>query len=123
MPPAFCIAQTILIALGAFLLTGVCTSFAVATFLAVYRPYEIRDFSTLRWRPIYWWIVGVFPACASAVQIAVLIKTGATKPAEDMHCDATNPLWLVLLTYRRLWTIFDMISQGHDFSVMLGCHC
>lgn len=93
MPPAFCTAQTILIALGAFLLTGVCTSFAMATASAVYHPAGIRELRTLSWKPVYWWIVGVFPACASALQIAIIVKTGAVKPSDDLHCDATDPLW------------------------------
>ena len=99
MPPRFCMAQAILIALGAFLLTGVCTSFAVATASAVYCPSKTRDFSTLRWRPMYWWIVGVFPACASAAQITILVITKATKPSDDLHCDASSPIWSVFIVY------------------------
>lgn len=120
MPPAFCTAQTVLIALGTFMLVGTCTSFATATFLAVDRPLSIQNSSPLRWRPIYWFTVGVFPACSSAVQIAVLVKTKAAKPADSIHCDANDPIWLVLPLFEGFWMNFDILLEGHDLSAMLG---
>jgi hypothetical protein len=125
MPKWFCLAQTIVIAFGAFLLTGVCTTLAVATTRAVYRPSEIRDFRTLGWRPSYWLILGVFPACASAVQITVLIKFDATKPSDDLHCDASNPMWSVILSLTtKVATVLICPSfSGPGFSAMREFPC
>jgi hypothetical protein len=98
MPQWFCVAQTITIGLGSLLLASVCTSFTVATFRAIYRPFEIRKLGILRFRPFYWWIVGVFPVCASIVQIIVIVKLDAVKPSDDIHCDASDPIWFDLST-------------------------
>ncbi|KAF9018122.1 hypothetical protein BDZ89DRAFT_960485 [Hymenopellis radicata] len=101
MPKAFCIAQTLLMGFGTFLITGVSTAFSIATCITVLKPksWGSQESRALVWRHIYALPMVVFPILASAVQIAVVLKLDAVKPSDDIQCDATDPQWVRFLGY------------------------
>ncbi|TFY77593.1 hypothetical protein EWM64_g6421 [Hericium alpestre] len=101
MPHAFCVAQAALISLSAYVLTGICACFAIATYLSVFKSQQLTQTSrsTLSWRPSYFFLVVVYPALAFTAHLTVLLKLDAVKPSNDMHCDATDPLWPRMLSY------------------------
>ncbi|KAF9457556.1 hypothetical protein BDZ94DRAFT_1202533 [Collybia nuda] len=102
MPNSFCIAQSVIIGFGTFLMTGVAAAFSIATTLAVLKPKTWGDNgkAALIWRPVYFVPVVAFPIFASAVQIGVTVKYHRTFSAsDDMHCDYVNPMWIRFLSY------------------------
>ncbi|KAF8589144.1 hypothetical protein K439DRAFT_1613032 [Ramaria rubella] len=102
MPHAFCLIQVILFSLGSFALTGLSASFSVANALAVFQPLSFNSGNAiLAWHPRYIPLVVVFPFVASGIHIGLLIFTNAVQPSlsDDLHCDATHPLWMRLVGY------------------------
>lgn len=127
MPHAFCIAQTTIINLAAYVLTGLCTAFTIATSFYVYNPKpsfyvsssyvslaSLKSVSArhpsltadtllcrlLRWKPVYLIFIFAFPVAAFVAHLTVIIKFDAVKPTDDdMGCDATDPMWCVSPRY------------------------
>jgi hypothetical protein len=50
---------------------------------------------TLAWRNCYSLPIVVFPLGALAVAIPVLLSLHAIQPTDDLHCDASHPIWCV----------------------------
>ncbi|KAG2138525.1 hypothetical protein DEU56DRAFT_901254 [Suillus clintonianus] len=101
MPPAFCKAQTFIIYYSAHSVTGVCAAFTMATTSAVVWPSSVitTASSTLVWRNQYLLPIVVFPLCAIAVAVPVLLSLHAIQPSDDLHCDASDPIWGRFLGY------------------------
>ncbi|KAG1819372.1 hypothetical protein EV424DRAFT_1618864, partial [Suillus variegatus] len=101
MPPAFCKAQTFIIYYSALSVTGVCAAFTMATTRAVVWPSSVlmTASSTLVWRNQYLLPIVVFPLGALGVAIPVLLSLHAIQPTDDLHCDATHPIWGRFLGY------------------------
>ncbi|KIJ38931.1 hypothetical protein M422DRAFT_32996 [Sphaerobolus stellatus SS14] len=102
MPKSFCLFQTFSFSLAAFGLSGWCSSFSIATSLAVFKPGAFDSpKAALAWHPRYIPTLIIYPVVASAVFIAVVLKLDAVDPSilEDMHCDITSPIWIRLLGY------------------------
>ncbi|KAI0065274.1 hypothetical protein BV25DRAFT_1774186, partial [Artomyces pyxidatus] len=103
MPHAFCVTQAVLIALAAHVLTGLLACFTWATFMAVFKPHSIHTTATyvrsLAWRNVYIIFVGLLPALASTAHLVIVLKLDAVQPTDDMHCDASYPLWPRVLSY------------------------
>lgn len=88
-----CLAQAVIINVAVYVLTGVCASFTHATSICVLRPWANSGRQTLAWRSLYYIPIVVFPIAATAADIAVIIKLDAVHPTDDLHCDASNPIW------------------------------
>jgi hypothetical protein len=101
MPPAFCKAQTFIIYYSAHSLTGVCAAFTMATTSAVVWPSSVimTASSTLVWRNYYLLPIIVFPLGALGVAVPVLLSLHAIQPTDDLHCDASHPIWGRFLGY------------------------
>ncbi|KAJ7207121.1 hypothetical protein GGX14DRAFT_636349 [Mycena pura] len=98
MPRAFCVAQTVLMEISIYVLGGLTTSFCIATSLHILKPKKWGDVAaSFRWRSIYIIPAVVYPVVASAVQLTLVFKFDAIHPTNDMHCDATGPLWVRLV--------------------------
>ncbi|KAJ7057884.1 hypothetical protein C8F01DRAFT_1151443 [Mycena amicta] len=97
MPRAFCITQAILMDVATYELVGLSTAFCVATSLHILKPKKWGTASAaFKWRPLYIIPVVIYPALLSAIQITLIFTYNAVQPSDDMHCDATNPLWIRL---------------------------
>lgn len=101
MPQAFCLAQTIILGFSTFVMTGVCASFCIATCITVWKPKSWADAerSVLVWRNHYYFTLLVYPIVATIVEIVIVIKLDAVKPTEDLHCDASDPVWVRFFGY------------------------
>ncbi|PBK70970.1 hypothetical protein ARMSODRAFT_955703 [Armillaria solidipes] len=101
MPRAFCLAQTIILGFSTFVMTGVCASFCIATCITVWKPKSWADAerSVLVWRNHYYFTLLVYPIVATIVEIVIVIKLDAVKPTEDLHCDASDPVWVRFFGY------------------------
>ncbi|KAF8886527.1 hypothetical protein BD779DRAFT_615553 [Infundibulicybe gibba] len=101
MPPGFCTAQTILISFANLFMTGVVMSFSLGTTRTVFKPktwgHDCKSF--LAWRNIYLIPLAVLPIIGSIVYVSILVKYHAAQPSEDMHCDATHPIWVRFFSY------------------------
>ncbi|KAJ7910640.1 hypothetical protein B0H13DRAFT_1484307, partial [Mycena leptocephala] len=108
MPPSFCLAQTILMSIGLYIVQGMCLAFTVAVSQHVLKPKQWGDISrsSLRWRPIYILPVVIFPLVLSALRIGLIIKYNAVQPFDAMHCDASEPLLVRLAGYVLPWIIW-----------------
>lgn len=114
MPRSFCIAQTIIISTGAFVISGASMAFSLATYMAVLKPKTWGDGercvfrlascarrlmiqpSAFRWRNIYAVPILVFPLVGTAVHIVGVLKFDSAQPSDDIHCDSTAPEWCAL---------------------------
>ncbi|CAK5272263.1 unnamed protein product [Mycena citricolor] len=97
MPRAFCIAQTLVMEVSMFFLGGICMALCIATSLHILKPKKWGNIQTsFKWRSIYVLPVIIYPLAASGIQLALAFKTNAIQAANDMYCDATNPLWVRL---------------------------
>ncbi|KAJ7484726.1 hypothetical protein FB451DRAFT_983907, partial [Mycena latifolia] len=106
MPRSFCLAQTILMQISTYVLTGLSMAFCIATSFHILKPKtwaNIEQTNTpgrsLKWRPIYILPVVVYPLANAVVQIALNIKFDAIQPTDEMHCDASDPLWVRLVAH------------------------
>ncbi|KAK7451095.1 hypothetical protein VKT23_012771 [Stygiomarasmius scandens] len=101
MPPAFCIAQTLVIGFATFFLTGVCGTLSFATSLSCWKLDDGSQNAQkiLAWRNIYLIPLFAFPLSCIAAQATVLFTLDAVHPADGLHCDATNPSWVRFLGY------------------------
>ncbi|KAH7926239.1 hypothetical protein BV22DRAFT_1009497 [Leucogyrophana mollusca] len=101
MPRGFCIAQTFLIYYAAYSLTGVCAAFTFATAGSVLWPSSLftTASSTLIWRKSYYLPILGFPLASIAAAVPVLLRYNAIQPTDDMHCDASHPIWGRFLGY------------------------
>lgn len=101
MPPVFCKAQTFIIYYSAHSVTGVCAAFTMATTSAVVWPSSVimTASSTLVWRNHYLLPIVVFPLGALGVAVPVLLSLHAVQPTDDLHCDASHPIWGRFLGY------------------------
>lgn len=104
MPPAFCKAQTFIIYYSSQSVTGVCAAFTMATTSAVVWPSSVvmTASSTLAWRNRYLLPIVVFPLGALAIAVPVLLSLHAIQPTDDLHCDASHPIWGRFLGYAGL---------------------
>ncbi|KAF9254199.1 hypothetical protein L218DRAFT_578048 [Marasmius fiardii PR-910] len=99
MPPGFCIAQTILISLGFFLVTGVASAFAYEyVFTEKERRIESNSVS-LPWRPFFVIPVIIYPMSSSVAQILLVLLLDAVHPIDNLQCDASHPLWVRFIGY------------------------
>ncbi|KAK0446084.1 Rhamnogalacturonase B, N-terminal-domain-containing protein [Desarmillaria tabescens] len=55
--------------------------------------------SVLVWRNHYYFTLLVFPIVATIVEIVIIIKLDAVKPTDDLHCDASDPIWVRFFGY------------------------
>ncbi|KAF7323925.1 Phosphatases II [Mycena kentingensis (nom. inval.)] len=95
MPKSFCIAQAILMDTCLYALGGLCVAFCVATSLHILKPKKWGSLTdAFKWRPLYIIPVVVYPVLMSAIQITLIFTFDAVQPANEMHCDATNPMWV-----------------------------
>jgi len=100
MPRAFCIAQTIIMSFGAFLIAGLAMAFSLATSVAVLKPKTWNEGErALKWRSIYAVPVVVFPTISSTIHVIFLVKFNSTQPTNDMHCESSNPEWVRFLGF------------------------
>ncbi|KJA26933.1 hypothetical protein HYPSUDRAFT_84331 [Hypholoma sublateritium FD-334 SS-4] len=100
MPRSFCIAQTIIISTGAFIISGASMAFSLATYMAVLKPKTWGDGErAFRWRNIYAVPILVFPFVGTVVHIVGVLKFDSAQPSDDIHCDSTAPEWVRLLGY------------------------
>ena len=100
MPKSFCLAQTIIISFGAFLLTGVALVFSLATSMTVLKPKFWGEHTrTLRWRNIYCGPLLVFPVVSTGIHIAFIFKFDSVHPSDDFHCDSSAPEWVRFMGY------------------------
>ncbi|CAA7268443.1 unnamed protein product [Cyclocybe aegerita] len=100
MPRSFCIAQTIIISFGGVLIAGVALAFSLATSMTVLKPKTWSDGrSALKWRNLYGIPIVMLPVVATAIHIALIFKFDAVQPADDLHCDTNDPLWIRFLGY------------------------
>src|SRR5262245_53045832 len=92
------------------LLVGVCSCFTFSTALSVLRRRNSAtsqvqiprssDFElsrVLAFRPLYYFSIVGFPILVAIIDVVVILKLDAVKPSDDLHCDATNPLWYIFL--------------------------
>ncbi|KIK95541.1 hypothetical protein PAXRUDRAFT_826888 [Paxillus rubicundulus Ve08.2h10] len=101
MPKAFCIAQTFIIYYAAWSLTGVCAAFTFATTGSVLWPSSMirTTASTLAWDDRYYFPVLIFPLSCLSISVPVLLRLDAIQPTDDLHCDASRPIWGRFLGY------------------------
>lgn len=100
MPYNFCVVQSVFIAIGAFLMTGVSAAFAIATTFAALKPktWVEGGKGVMIWRRIYILPLVVFPALASALQIVITLRFDSGVRFDDMHCDYSHP-WIRFFSY------------------------
>ncbi|KDR72530.1 hypothetical protein GALMADRAFT_751821 [Galerina marginata CBS 339.88] len=111
MPRSFCIAQTIIITSGVFVLTGVSSALSLATTMAVLKPKMWADGTrALRWRPIYVYPAVVFPIVASTIHAVLVLTLNSAHPSDDMHCDSTSPEWVRFFGYAGVPFVVSWIS-------------
>lgn len=108
MPPAFCIAQTILSSSGFFLATGVASAFAYEYVFKAKGSLESVSFS-LPWRLLFMIPVIVYPISSSIVQIVLLLLLEAAQPTDDLQCDANHPLWVRFIGYAGSPLVFFLV--------------
>ncbi|KAJ7695483.1 hypothetical protein B0H17DRAFT_1056009 [Mycena rosella] len=100
MPPAFCLAQTIVMEIATYVLAGLSMAFCIATSLHILKPKTWGNLEqSITWRPIYIIPVVVYPLLNSALQITLNLKFDAVRASDDMHCDASDPLWVRLIAH------------------------
>ncbi|OJA21098.1 hypothetical protein AZE42_10218 [Rhizopogon vesiculosus] len=94
-------AQTFIIYYAANSATGVCAAFTLATTRTVLWPTSVipSASSTLVWRNSYYLPIVVFPLGSLAVAVPILLSLHAIQPTDDLHCDATHPIWGRFLGY------------------------
>ncbi|KAF5383216.1 hypothetical protein D9615_005027 [Tricholomella constricta] len=105
MPRSFCIAQSITMGLGVFLMTGVSASFAIATTFAALKPKTWWEGGKglMVWRRIYIYPLFVFPFLATVVQLGITLRFDSGVQRDDLHCDYSDPTcyagipWLVTI--------------------------
>ncbi|KAG2064553.1 hypothetical protein BDR04DRAFT_1034967, partial [Suillus decipiens] len=97
-------AQTFIIYYSSQSVTGVCAAFTMATTSAVVWPSSVvmTASSTLAWRNRYLLPIVVFPLGALAIAVPVLLSLQAIQPTDDLHCDASHPIWGRFLGYAGL---------------------
>lgn len=59
----------------------------------------------LRWRPALLSLLAGFPVAAFVAYIVVALRFGAIQPFNDMHCDATRPIWCDDLTHSKKYLV------------------
>ncbi|KAF7350474.1 Phosphatases II [Mycena venus] len=97
MPKAFCLAQTIGMSIGLYIIGGFCLVFCIATSLHILKPKQWGDLpKAFKWRPVYYLPVIVFPLVATAIRVFLLLKYDAVQPFDALHCDAAEPLMVRL---------------------------
>ncbi|KAI0053199.1 hypothetical protein FA95DRAFT_939824 [Auriscalpium vulgare] len=101
MPHAFCVVQSVLIAVCSHVLTGICACLTWATYTTVFKPRPVHQANEppLAWRHVYLFFVAGFPVASSTAYIVLVLKLNAVQPSDDMHCDATSPLWPRVFSY------------------------
>ncbi|KAJ7912329.1 hypothetical protein B0H13DRAFT_1526932, partial [Mycena leptocephala] len=112
MPASFCLAQTILMSIGLYIMLGASIAFSIGTSLHVLKPKHWGDIAqcvsqrrSFKWRPIYITPVIVYPLVFSALRIALVLKYNAAQPFDGMHCDVINPLLVRLAGFVLPWTV------------------
>lgn len=101
MPKRFCTAQSVFIALGWFLVSGVVCAFSYMTNQIVLKPktWGDRRFDPLSWNTIHMLPVVAFPIAALTLHLALILKLGAVRPAVEFYCDSSSPQWVRFLSY------------------------
>lgn len=101
MPGRFCMAQSVLMALGSYLMTGVICVSSYITHKIVLKPKTWADqtHEALTWRISYALPTILFPIAALAVQVALVVKLKSVRPAIEFYCDSSSPQWVRFLSY------------------------
>ncbi|PCH44906.1 hypothetical protein WOLCODRAFT_91060 [Wolfiporia cocos MD-104 SS10] len=108
MPRSFCIVQSCLTATSWFITTSLCATVTIATFIAILHSHgnytlRVTDLQrSLQRRPSSLSLIIGFPLVSSMAYFIVALKLGAIQASDDMRCDATNPIWVRLLSYAGL---------------------
>lgn len=103
MPLTFCVAQAAFKALAWFVMTSLCATMTITTSVAILRAHGARVLSeleiqkALRSRVAFLSLVIGFPAVAFTAYIAVSSRLHAVRNYVDMTCDASDPLWCVVI--------------------------
>ncbi|KAG1815039.1 uncharacterized protein BJ212DRAFT_1481575 [Suillus subaureus] len=84
----------------------------MATTSAVMWPSSVitTASSTLVWRTRYLLPIVVFPLGALGVAVPVLLSLHAIQPTDDLHCDASHPIWGRFLGYAGISMILTVPS-------------
>ncbi|RPD65614.1 hypothetical protein L226DRAFT_530844 [Lentinus tigrinus ALCF2SS1-7] len=104
IPRAFCIVQPALQGVAWSFMTVITSCMTGVTSYAILRPAGgvpaspayIR--SRLRWQPACLFMA-FFPMAAFAAYLVLALKFDAVQPTDGLNCDATNPVWVRLLSY------------------------
>ncbi|KAK7019030.1 phosphatases II [Favolaschia claudopus] len=100
MPRAFCLAQTILMSLGYYIIWGFLMVFCFAVCVHILKPKEWGDLSKcFHWRLVYYLPALGFPVAAIAVRVVLILKYDAVHPFDGFNCDASHPIWVRLGGY------------------------
>ncbi|KZT10325.1 uncharacterized protein LAESUDRAFT_644789 [Laetiporus sulphureus 93-53] len=103
MPQGFCIAQAAVSAVSWFTMTTICATMTLMTSLAILRSHGMLDAVELRralkWRHLLLLSIVGFPLIAFVAYIVVSLKTDAVRQSDAMICEATNPIWVSLLSF------------------------
>ncbi|KAF8801083.1 hypothetical protein BYT27DRAFT_7310995 [Phlegmacium glaucopus] len=111
MPRSFCIAQTIFISVGAYMMTGAAGAISFATSIAVLKPKTWADGGrSLKWRAGYLYPTVVFPVVATIIHTVFIFKFDSVRPSDDLHCDSSNPEWVRFLSYAGLPFVLGLPS-------------
>ncbi|OSX63469.1 hypothetical protein POSPLADRAFT_1065711 [Postia placenta MAD-698-R-SB12] len=123
MPLTFCVAQAAFKALAWFVMTSLCATMTITTSVAILRAQGARVLSeleiqkALRSRVAFLSLVIGFPAVAFTAYIAVSSRLHAVRNYVDMTCDASDPLWVRLLSFAGLPLLLAIPS------FVLSCTC
>ncbi|RDX54611.1 hypothetical protein OH76DRAFT_1340540 [Lentinus brumalis] len=104
MPRTFCIMQPALSGVAWSFMTVITSCMTFATSYAILRPAGgvpaspayIR--SRLRWHHACLFMAFI-PMAAFAAYLVLVLRFDAVQPTDGMNCDATNPVWVRLLSY------------------------
>ncbi|KAI0711172.1 hypothetical protein C8T65DRAFT_574982 [Cerioporus squamosus] len=104
IPGAFCIVQPALSGVAWSFMTVITSCMTFATSYAIFRPAggvpasPVYIRSRLGWHPACL-IMAFIPMAAFAAYLVLALKFDAVQPVDGLNCDATNPVWVRLLSY------------------------
>ncbi|EAU81373.2 hypothetical protein CC1G_12969 [Coprinopsis cinerea okayama7 len=101
MPAGFCTLQAVFIALGTFIATGVVATFSYITSSIAAKPksWASPNHPAFSWKHAYLLPTAIFPAVATSIYIACVLKYNSVTPVRDFFCDSSTPQWIRFLSY------------------------
>jgi hypothetical protein len=69
---------------------------------------------TLAWDNRYYFPILIFPLACLSISVPVLLKLDAIRPTDDLHCDASHPIWYVD-PQSRICTKLDLCKRRGRF--------